>query len=107
MILLQSRSRLSTHPPVSLGLMPSQARMLGPVWSDVSAAGFPGGSAIKNPPAVQETQKMWALSLGQEDPPGGRKGSPLQYSCPEIPRDRGVWRATVHGVTESRTQLSN
>ena len=27
--------------------------------------GFPGGSAIKNLPAVQET---WVQSLGQEDP---------------------------------------
>ena len=27
--------------------------------------GFPGGSAVKNPPAVQE---MWVQSLGQEDP---------------------------------------
>ena len=25
----------------------------------------------------------------------------------ENPMDRGVWRATIHGVTESRTQLSN
>jgi len=24
-----------------------------------------------------------------------------------IPMDRGVWRATVHEVTESHTQLSN
>ena len=27
--------------------------------------GFPGGSAVKNPPAVQE---IWLQSLGQEDP---------------------------------------
>ena len=27
--------------------------------------GFPGGSAVKNPPAMQET---WVQSLGQEDP---------------------------------------
>ena len=26
---------------------------------------FPGGSAVKNPPAVQDT---WVQSLGQEDP---------------------------------------
>ena len=25
----------------------------------------------------------------------------------ENPMDRGVWRATIHGVTESMTQLSN
>ena len=27
--------------------------------------------------------------------PGGRHGSPLQYSCLENPIDRGAWRATV------------
>ena len=31
--------------------------------------GFPGGSGVKNPPAMQETQKMWVWSLGQEDSP--------------------------------------
>ena len=29
--------------------------------------GFLGGSAVKNPPAMQKTQK-WVSSLGQEDP---------------------------------------
>ena len=33
-------------------------------------------------------------------------GNPLQYSCLENPMDRGCWRATIHGVTRSRTQLS-
>ena len=28
-------------------------------------------------------------------------GNPLQYSCLENSMDRGAWRATVHGVTES------
>ena len=32
---------------------------------------------------------------------------PLQYFCLENPMDRGAWRATVHGVTESQTQMSN
>ena len=32
-------------------------------------------------------------------------GYTLQYSCLENPMDRGPWRATVHGVTKSRTQL--
>ena len=31
----------------------------------------------------------------------------LQYSCLESPTDRGVWRATVHGVAKSRTRLSD
>ena len=29
---------------------------------------FPGGSVIKNPPAMQEPQEPWVRSLGQEDP---------------------------------------
>ena len=32
-------------------------------------------------------------------------GNSLQYSCLEIPMDRGAWWATVHGVAKSRTQL--
>ena len=34
---------------------------------------------------------------------GEGNGNPLQYSCPESPMDRGPWRATIHGVTKSRT----
>ena len=34
-------------------------------------------------------------------------GTPLQCSCLENPMERGAWRATVHGVTKSLTQLSN
>ena len=30
--------------------------------------GFPGGSAVKNLPAMQELLEMQAPSLGQEDP---------------------------------------
>ena len=32
---------------------------------------------------------------------GERNGYPLQYSCLENSMDRGVWRATVHGLAES------
>ena len=39
--------------------------------------------------------------------PGGGNSNPLQYSCPKNPMDRGTWRATVHKVTKSQTQLSN
>ena len=35
-----------------------------------------------------------------------RKWNPLQYPCLGTPRNRGAWRATVHGITESWTQLS-
>ena len=37
--------------------------------------------------------------------PGGRQGNPLQNSCLENHTHKGAWRATVHGVTNSRTRL--
>ena len=36
-----------------------------------------------------------------------RQWHPLQYSCLENPMDGGAWWAAVHGVTNSRTRLSN
>ena len=32
---------------------------------------------------------------------------PLQYSCLGNSMDRGAWKATVHGVTQSQTRLSD
>ena len=46
-------------------------------------------------------------SLGSGRSPGEGHGNPLQYSSLENPRDGGAWRATVHGVAKSRTQLNN
>ena len=37
--------------------------------------------------------------------PGGENDNPLQYSCLENPMDRGTWKATVHRVTRSWTQV--
>ena len=39
-------------------------------------------------------------------PPGERNGNPLEYSFLGNPRVRGAWRATVHTVIKSQTQLS-
>ena len=38
---------------------------------------------------------------------GKGNSNPLQYSCLENPMDGGAWRAAVHGVAKSRTQLNN
>ena len=38
---------------------------------------------------------------------GGGNGNPLYYSCLENPMHRGTWRAIVHGVAKSWTQLSD
>ena len=47
----------------------------------------------------------WIPGLGRS--PGGGHGNPPQCSCLENPTDRGAWWATVHGVTKSRTWLSD
>ena len=38
---------------------------------------------------------------------GEGNGGPLQCSCLENPRDRGAWWASVYGVAQSRTRLSD
>ena len=38
---------------------------------------------------------------------GEGNGNLLQYSCLEIPMDRGAWKAAVHGVAEGWTQQSD
>ena len=38
---------------------------------------------------------------------GEGNGTPLQYSCLENPMDGGAWWVAVHGVTKSRTWLSD
>ena len=56
---------------------------------------------VKNAPAnVRDlTDRSWIHGSGRS--PGGRNGSPLQYSCLENPMDTGASGATVHGVAES------
>ena len=53
--------------------------------------GFPGGSAVKNLPTMQELQEPQFQSLGREDSPARGHGNPLQYSCLENPMGRAWW----------------
>ena len=66
--------------------------------------GFPGGSAVKNPPVSAGDM---GLIPGSGRSPGGGNGNPLQYSCLENPMDRGAWPARVHGVAKNWTRLGN
>ena len=54
---------------------------------------------------MQETQGTWVRSLGWEDPSGRGHDNALQYSCLGNLMERGAWKATVHRVTKSWTQL--
>ena len=64
--------------------------------------GFPCGSAVKNQPAMQELQDTWVCSLNREDPLKDRMATHSSILAWKIPMDRGVWWATVHGVTQSQ-----
>ena len=69
--------------------------------------GFPGGAAVKNPPANTGDARDVGLIPGSGRSPGECNDNPLQYSYQENSMDRGTWGATFHGVTKSCTWLSN
>ena len=62
--------------------------------------GFPAGSDGKESTCGTGDPGLFP-GLGRS--PGERREDPLQYSCLENPMDRGTWKATVHGVTQSQT----
>ena len=70
-------------------------------------AGLPCSSVVKNPNANAGKAEDAGSIPGSGRSPGERNGSPCQYSCLKNPMDRGAWRATVHGVAKSQTQLSD
>ena len=61
---------------------------------------------VKNLPANVGDSRDVRLIPGLGRSPGGGNGNSFQYSCLGKPKDRGVWRATVHGVAKSQTRLS-
>ena len=69
-----------------------------------TSVGFLGGSDGK---ASACNTGDPGLIRGSGRSPGEGNGNPLQYSCLENSMDGGAWWATVHGVTKSRTPLSD
>ena len=70
--------------------------------------GFPGGSAVKNPPAMLEITCITGdigLIPESERSPGEGNGNPLQYPYPGNAVDRGAWWATDREVTRVRQNL--
>ena len=66
--------------------------------------GFPGGTVVKNP--SRDAGDVGSNS-GSGRSPGVGNDNPCQYCCLGNPMDRGAWQATVHGVAESQTRLSD
>ena len=61
---------------------------------------------VKNTPAnAGDTRDVGSIP-GSGRSPGEGNSKPFQYSCLENSMDRGAWRATVHEVVKSQTQLS-
>ena len=56
---------------------------------------------------LPSTREIWVRSLGWDDPLEEGMATHSSILAWKIPRDRGAWWATVHGVTESWTRLSD
>ena len=63
------------------------------------------GSSTSRESACNAVDMGSILASGRSS--GDGNGNPFQYSCLEDSMDRGDWWVTVHGVIESRTQLSD
>ena len=63
--------------------------------------GFPSGSSNKESACNADAGSTPGLGRS----PGVGNGNPLQYSCLEKPMDWEAWRAPVHRVSKSQTQL--
>ena len=59
---------------------------------------------VKNLPAIGET---WVQSLGWEDLLEEGMATHSSILAGRIPLDKRSWQAIVHGVTKSRTRLSD
>ena len=70
---------------------------IGPLKSPYTKGGFPSSSAVKNLPAMQETQKMSVWSLGWEDPLEKEMETHSNIPFQKTPMNKGAWWATVHG----------
>ena len=61
---------------------------------------------VKNLPANAGSAVDVGSIPGSGRSPGVGNGNPLQYACLENSLDRSSWWATVHGDTQSGTQLN-
>ena len=60
---------------------------------------------VKNQPANAGDIRDERFDPGPGRSPEGGYGNPLQYCCLGKPMDRGAWRAVIHRVAKSQTQL--
>ena len=63
----------------------------------------PGWASLVALPTNAEDSGDMDSVLESGRSPGEGNNNPLQYSCLENAKDRGVWQAAVHGITNSQT----
>ena len=73
----------------------------GPLWCGWSCSWIAGHCKVTVSRRMRGVL-VWSLCYIREG-----NGTPLQYSWLANPTDRGAWWAAVHGVTRSRTGLSD
>ena len=62
---------------------------------------------VKNTPANAGDMRDAGSVPGLGRSPGVGNGNPLQCSFLENPMDRGTWRAIIHRIAQSQSQLSD
>ena len=72
-----------------------------PIFDSVQS--FPGGSVVRNLPAMQEIQKTWILSLGREDPLEEEMATHSSILAWRIPWMRSLVGYSPWGCKESDT----
>ena len=83
----------------------SELRLRSLVWEDLLKDRDSMVAQMVKASACNVGDPSSILGLGRS--PGEGNCNPLQYSCLGNPMDKGAWRATVHRVTKSQTQLSD
>ena len=68
---------------------------------------YPFSRETSQPRNQTATWETWVRSLGWEDPLEEGMATHSNILAWRIPMDRGAWRGTVHGVSNSRIRLSD
>ena len=89
-------------PSCSTAVSPHMSVTRSPLF--MRTLGFPGGSDGKE--STCNVGNLGSIpGLGRS--PGEGNSYPLQYSFLKNSMDRGLWRATVHGIAKSQTQSTS
>ena len=86
----------------------AKSKILWQIWFDTyygKVKASQVAQCVKNLLAVQEIQEPWVQSLRWEDLLEEDMVTHSSILAWTVPIDRGVWQATVHSVTKSRTGL--